>query len=165
MEHPDQRLFDDDLLSVAFRTGVISGRWERSDGGLPPAELVWPTVVFWIAAAPRAGAPDRFFVRLDLAAYRSVPPTGRFWDPATKAMLEFANYPKGKPGSRVAMVFRTDWGESGRAFYHPYDRVAAQSHAQWATEQPHLVWDANHTIVDYLTVVHGLLNSGDYIGV
>jgi hypothetical protein len=165
MEHPDQRLLDDDLRSVAFRTGVLDGRWDRSDGGLPSADLPWPSVIFWIAAARRDNAPDRFFVRLDVAGYRSVPPTGRFWDPATKAMLEFAKYPKGKPDSRIAKVFRTDWGESGRAFYHPYDRVAAQCHPQWVGEQPHLVWTANRTIVDYLTVVHGLLNSGDYIGV
>ena len=165
MEHPDQRLFGDDLLSVAFRTGVIGGRWDRADGGLPPADLVWPNVVFWIAAAPRTDAPDRFFVRLDAAGYRSVPPTGTFWDPATNTRLEFAKFPKGKPDSRVAKVFRTDWGESSRAFYHPYDRVAAQGHTAWPGEQPHLVWDANHTIVDYLWEIHGLLNSGDYVGI
>ena len=165
MEHPDHRLFNDDLLSVAFRTGVIGGRWNWSDGNLPAADLAWPTVIFWIAAAARPGAPDRFFVRLDAAGYRSVPPTGTFWDPVAKARLDFAKFPKGKPGSRVAKVFRTDWGESGRAFYHPYDRVAAQSHAQWAGEQPSLIWTPNHTIVDYLSEIHGLLNSGDYVGI
>ena len=164
MEHPDQRLFDDDLRSVAFRTGVIRGRWDQADGALLPADLAWPFVILWIAAARRDNAPDRFFVRLDAAGYRSVPPTGTFWDPATKASLEFAKRPKGKPDSRVAKVFRTDW-ESGRAFYHPYDRVAAQGHPQWAGEQPHLMWTANHTIVDYLTEIHGLLDSGDYVGV
>jgi len=164
MEHPDQRLFDDDLRSVAFRTGVIAGRWERSDGGLPAADLPWPAVIFWIAAAHRNNAPDRFFVCLDVAGYRAVPPTGTFWDAATKTTLEFTKRPKGQADSRVAKVFRTDW-ESGRALYHPYDRVAAQSHPQWAGEQPHLVWTANHTIVDYLSEIHGLLNSGDYVGV
>src|SRR6478752_7004997 len=113
MQHPDQRLFDDDLLSVAYRTGVMRGRWDRSHGGLPSVDLLWPTVIFWIAAAPRAGAPDRFFVRLDAGGYRSVPPTGTFWDPATTAALEFTKRPKGKPDSRVAKVFRTDW-ESAR---------------------------------------------------
>ena len=90
--------------------------------------------------------------------------TGTFWDPASNSTLEFAKRPKGKPESRVARVFMTDW-ESGRAFYHPYDRVAAQSHGNWPAEQPHLVWTANHTIVDYLTEFHALLNSGDYIGI
>lgn len=164
MERPDQRLFGDDLGSVAFRTGVISGRWDQPGGVVLPVDLTWPFVIFWIAAAHRENAPDRFFVRLDAAGYRSVPPTGTLWDPTTAATLEFALRPKGKPNSRVAKVFRTDW-EGGRAFYHPYDRVAAQSHSQWPGEQPHLVWTANHTIVDYLAEIHGLLNSADYIGV
>lgn len=162
---PDQRLFEDDVRSAEFRSGVVRGLWGLPERALLPADLEWPSVILWVAAAARANAPDQFFARLDVAGYRSAPPTGRFWDPATKAMLEFAKYPKGNAGSRVARVFRTDWGESGRAFYHPYDRVAAQSHPAWPNEQPHLVWTSNHTIVDYLTEVHGLLNSGDYIGV
>jgi hypothetical protein len=164
MDDPDQRLFYDDLRSVAFRTGVLNGRWGQPASPLLPEDMAWPLVIFWIAAARRDNSPDCFFVRLDAAGYRSVPPTGTFWDPATKGTLEFAMRPKGKPNSRVAKVFRTDW-EGGRAFYYPYDRVAAQSHQGWTSEQPNLVWTPNHTIVDYLTEVHGLLNSGDYIGV
>ncbi len=164
MGRPDQRLFEDDLRSAESRSGVIRGLWGLAGGTLLPADLTWPSVILWIAAARRDNAPDLFFVRLDLAGYRSVPPTGTFWDPTTKATLELAKRPKGRPGSRVAKVFRTDW-EGGRAFYHPYDRVAAQSHPQWVGEQPHLVWTASHTIVDYLTEIHGLLNSGDYIGI
>jgi hypothetical protein len=79
-------------------------------------------------------------------------------------MLALEKRPKGRPGSRFAKVFRTDW-EGGRAFYHPYDRAAANSHADWPSTQPHLVWNANHTIVDYLAEFHALLNSGDYLGV
>lgn len=79
-------------------------------------------------------------------------------------MLAPAKRPKGKPGSRVAMVFRLDWN-NGTAFYHPYDRVAAQGHPDWATTQPHLVWTSDNTIVDFLEEFHSLLNSGDYLGV
>ena len=71
--------------------------------------------------------------------------------------------PKGRPDSRVAKVFRTDW-ESGKAFYHPYDRMAAKGHTDWPKDQPSLIWDSDHTIVDYLEEIHSLLNSGDYIG-
>jgi hypothetical protein len=163
MERPDQRLFEEDLRSAEFQSGAIRGLWGLPEGALLPADLTWPSVILWITPATRTNAPDRFFVRLDASGYRSVPPTGTFWDPATRAALEFGKRPKGRPNSRVAKVFRTDW-EGGRALYHPYDRVAAQSHAKWVAEQPHLVWTANHTIVDYLTEIHGLLNSGDYIG-
>ena len=91
-------------------------------------------------------------------------PTGTFWDSATDTILDAERRPKGKADSRFAKVFRTDW-EDGRAFYHPYDRVAADSHSDWRTQQPHLVWTSDRTIVDYLEEIRSLLNSGDYVGV
>jgi hypothetical protein len=163
LEGPDQRLFKADLLSAEFRNGVINGWWGLPEEDVLPDEMAWPQRILWMAAAARAQAPDRFYVSLDVAGYRSVPPTGTFWDPATKAALDVAKRPKGKDGSRFAKVFRTDWNNA--AFYHPYDRVAAQGHAQWEKEQPHLVWTSNHTIVDYLTEFHSLLQSADYLGV
>ena len=163
MERPDQRLFESDLLSAEFRNGVVNGWWGLPEPAILPADFAWPQVILWIAAAVREGAPERFYFFLDAAGYRSVPPTGTFWDPGAKSALDVAKRPKGKPGSRFAMVFRTGWNNA--ALYHPFDRVAAQSHPQWATEQPHLIWTADHTISDYLAEVHPLLNSGDYLGV
>lgn len=119
--------------------------------------------ILWVQTAPRAEAPDRFYLQLDLEGYRTVSPTGTFWDPSTEASLAHDKRPKGKIDSRCAKVFRTDW-EGGRAFYHPYDRLAAAGHQQWTTEQPSLIWDCAHTIVDYLEEIHSLLNSGDYLG-
>jgi hypothetical protein len=163
MEKPDQRLFEEDLKSAEFRTGVVYGFWDMAGADVLPEELAWPTRVFWMSAAARANAPARFYVLLDLAGYRSVPPTGTFWDPTKKSALDFSKRPKGKPDSRFAKVFRTGW-ESGSAFYHPYDRVAAKGHPAWTTDQPHLVWTSDHTIVDYLEEFHSLLQGGDYIG-
>src|SRR5436190_10115102 len=100
MERPDQRLFEGDLCSAEFRDGVIQGRWGVPESGEVPADLAWPFVILWITAAERPNSPDRFFVRLDVSGYRSVPPTGTFWDPTTKATMEFAKRPKGKPNSR-----------------------------------------------------------------
>src|SRR5262249_51147747 len=94
---PDQRLFEEDLLSAEFRSGEIAGKWGLLGSDAIPPGLVWPKVVLWITAAPRQNAADRYFVCLDLAGYRSVPPTGTFWDPITKAMLAFPGRPKGKP--------------------------------------------------------------------
>lgn len=162
---PDQRLFEADLLSAEFRCGVVKGAWGPAEAEALPEGAAWPRVFFWLAAAPRENAPERFYVGLDAAGYRSVSPTGTFWDPATKARLDFAKFPKGRPDSRFAKVFRTDWGESGKAFYHPYDRVAAQGHTEWPKQQPHLIWTSNHTIVDYLEEFQSLLNGGDYLGV
>lgn len=164
MEKPDQRLFEADLSSADFRNGVAKGFWNLAGVDVLPDGLPWPNRVLWMSAAARANGPTLFHVQLDLSGYRSVPPTGTFWDPSTKSVLDFSKRPKGKTGSRFAMVFRTDW-ESGSAFYHPYDRVAAQGHPKWPTEQPHLVWTSDHTIVDYLEEFHSLLQCGDYLGV
>jgi len=168
MLSPDNRLFEADLQSAEFRDGEACRKWGKAEPDVIPNDdkaKAWPNVFLWIAAAPRANSPNRFHIALDAAGYRTVPPTGTFWDPAKKARLDFTAFPKGKSGSRFAMVFRTNWGESKRAFYHPYDRVAAQSHANWAKELPHLVWTDAHTIVNYLEEFHGLLNGGDYLGV
>lgn len=164
MEQPDKRLFEADLASAEFRNGVLNGWWAVVADDVLPLGLTWPRVIVWIGAAPRDTGPSRFYLSLDAAGYRTASPTGTFCDPATGAMLEAAKRPKGRPDSRLAKVFRTDW-EGGRAFYHPYDRVAAKGHKDWPSTQPHLVWTANHTIVDYLSEFHALLNCGDYLGV
>ena len=157
MKSPSQRLFEADLRSADFRSGVLKAYWDV-------AEVDWPQVILWVGAAPRTGAPDRYHVALNLEGYRAAAPTGTFWDPATDAMLDTARRPKGKANSRFAKVFRTDW-EDGKAFYHPYDRVAADSHSDWRMQQPHLVWTSEHTIVDYLEEIRSLLNSDEYDGV
>jgi hypothetical protein len=164
VEKPDQRLFQEDLLSTEFRSGAAKGQWGLPGQDLLPDDLAWPKVVLWIGASPRPNGADRFYVLLDAAGYRSVSPTGTFWDLSTKSVLELPKRPKGKPGSRFAKVFRTDW-KNGSAFYHPYDRVAAEGHEKWATEQPHLIWTSNHSIVDFLEEFHSLLNCGDYLGI
>jgi hypothetical protein len=164
MDRPDQRAFEADLQDAPFRIGVANAHWGVAPVDLLPADLCWPQVILWIAAASRSGAPDCFYVQLDCSNYRMVPPTGTFWDPEEKQILTFDRRPKGKPGSRVAQVFRTNWN-NGTAFYHPYDRVAAQGHPNWKTEQPSLVWDSNHSIVDLLAELHLLLNSHDYVGI
>ena len=162
MDSPDARLFEADVRSARFRNGVVNGWWDLADADI--ADTAWPARAIWISAAARTGAPDRFFLLIDLTGYRANAPTGTFWDPATESMLAVAKRPKGRPGSRCEKVFRTDW-KNGRAFYHPYDRVAAGGHPNWARKYPHLVWSIDCTIVDYLLQFHALLNSGNYIGI
>ena len=163
MEPPDRRAFQTDVESVGFRNGVVKGRWGFPDHGIPATPPTWPYVILWIAAAERQNSPDRFYLRLNLEGYRTEAPTGTFYDPATGSPLDLTMRPKGRPGSRVEKVFRTDW-KSGNAFYHPYDRVALPGHENWETENPNVVWTAEHTIVDYLLEFRKLLNSKDYLG-
>ena len=163
MEKPDQRLFESDLASAEFRAGVLKGYWGLAGAEVLPEQPAWPVRILWVEAAPRAEAPNRFYLGLNLDSYRTVPPTGTFWDLGTGAALAPKKRPKGKKDSRFAKVFRTDW-KDGLAFYHPYDRAAVEGHDRWLTEQPSLIWDSNHTIVDYLEEMHSLLHSGDYLG-
>jgi len=163
MDKPDQRLFEADLASAEFRAGAQKGYWGLAGTDILEGQPEWPLRVLWVSAAPRSGAPGRYYLQLDLSDYRTAPPTGTFWDPTTMSALALDKRPKGAKDSRVAKVFRTDW-EQGKAFYHPYDRVAASGHDKWVTEQPSLIWDSDHTIVDYLEEIHSLLNCGDYLG-
>ena len=164
MKPPEQRLFESDCESAEFLAGVARGRWGLASADLLPETVVWPHVVVWLGAAARLGAPERYYVLLDLTGYRNIQPTGTFWDPETKSTSVVARRPKGAPNSRFAKVFRTDW-ENGRAFYHPYDRLAAISHPDWPAAQPHLVWDSDHTIVHWLEEFSSLLLCGEYLGV
>lgn len=164
MKSPEQRLFESDCQSAEFLAGVARGRWGLATAELVPETIVWPKVVVWLGAAPRPGAPECYYVLLDMTGYRNVQPTGTFWDPATQATLAVGRRPQGASNSRFAKVFRTDWQE-GKAFYHPYDRLAASTHPDWVTAQPHLVWDSEHTIVDYLEEFSSLLHCGEYLGV
>lgn len=166
MSSPDQRLFEMHLRLPEYLDGVAKGLWGQVGSDDLPGGTAWPNVYFWMAAAPREGAPDRYYVALNLQGYGNQSPTGPFWDPTTKKSLEISKWPKGKPNSRFAMVFRTDGFEfAGKAFYHPYDRSPASDHPKWKTEQPHLVWTSAHTIVDYLEEFQSLLMSGDYLGI
>jgi hypothetical protein len=166
MSSPDQRLFEADLQSAEFRMGVLDRRWGEAELEAMPAGAAWPKRFFWIAAAKRDGAPERFYLALDLSGYRSVAPTGPFWDPVKKATLELAKWPKGRPNSGVASVFKTSaFTGAGNALYHPYDRVGSHNHGQWPAQMPQRVWTDKHTIADYLSEMYSLLNSGDYIGI
>ena len=157
-------MFEADLEGAEFRAGALKGLWGVADADVVPGDLTWPNVCFWLKAAPRENAPDRYYVMVDLSGYRKASPTGTFWDPANKRRLDLAHFPKGRANSRFAKVFRTDW-ENGKAFYHPYDRFAAEGHSGWPTEQPHLIWTEDRTIVDYLEEFQSLLTTEDYLGV
>jgi len=164
---PDQRLLEADLGLAEYRDGAMKGLWGQAEAiALPAGGAVWPTAYFWMAASAREGAPDRYYVVLNLAGYRAAPPNAAFWNPQQQQELELGKRPKGKPNSRFALVFRTDgFSFAGRAFYHPYDRLPLSDHPSWPTQHPHLIWDSEHTIVDYLEEFQTLLTSGDYVGV
>jgi hypothetical protein len=158
---PDERTLNADIEAAPFQIGVNKSQWDVAEAAVIPEGLTWPYRIFWVAAANRPSAPARFYLRLDCQGYPVSAPTGSFWDPERKDLLAPNKWPKGN--ERVSAVFRPDWNSA--VFYHPYDRVAASGHDQWKTQHPHLIWDSKHTIVEYLSEMHDLLNCADYLGI
>lgn len=149
---PDENVFRNDLRTAEYLIGAIESRWGVVETSLLPSGIVWPTAIIWVATKAKC---ERYFFRFDLADYPIQPPTGSFCDPESGEYLALDKRPKTK--GRGELVFRTDW--QGRvALYHPYDRVAAQSHSGWATQYPNLVWGRGHTITDLLEELFHFLN-------
>lgn len=151
-----QRLLEAELTGARFRAGEARGHWALA---APLSEMVWPFVDIWVSAAPRPNGPNHWLVRWDVDNYGSQANTGGFWDPVTNAYLAPARWPKGRPGSTVAAVFKVEgWAAPGRGFYHPYDRHAIPGHP-WPN-----TWTSQVSLTDFLTLVHRWLNCGDYLG-
>jgi len=157
-----QRLVDTDLRRVEFLMGVDAGRWDLAE---PFSVTVWPFVYTMVQAASRPNSPEQLLVRWDLENYSEQSPTGAFWDADTKSFLAPARWPKGRPGTPVATVFKVEgWAAPGRGFYHPYDRQARLNHNDWPAQNPQFIWTKDNTIVDFLHLVHRWLNCEDYLG-
>ena len=146
---PDERAFEADVAKAAFRLGQAERRW-RLIG------VTWPFTFLGVFAKD-----DREYVlRLNCAGYPQTAPTGGPWDMKADAILAFDQWPQGR-GGRVSAVFRTDW-KDGSALYLPCDRQSYIGHDNWRQEMPSKIWRPNDGIVQYLELVHELLQSRDY---
>jgi hypothetical protein len=152
---PSERLVRGHLAGGRFQMGVDRGEWRIVE------DRPWPHLLIAVSAAPRGSAPNEFVLLFDLTDYPTRAPTATPWDLEREAKLEEARRPK---GYRVGMAFRMNW-EGGRALYVPYDRVALESHPDWKTQFPTLVWTPTKTINFYLRNVHELLHDDDYEGI
>lgn len=152
---PDERAFLQHAASARFGAGLARGDWRIVH------EPAWPIVVFAVAAAPRARAPEEYGLRSDLAGYPFAAPTSTPWDLEKNEILAPERRPK---GCRVGLVFRSDWN-SGTALYAPYDRVAIVGHEGWNSTHPRYTWNASRDVVWFLSIIHDLLNDDDYTGV
>jgi hypothetical protein len=157
-----QRLLEADLQRADFLVGVDKGHWSLLH---PVSESEWPRVFTWVRAASRPTGPEQWLVRWDLAGYNEQSPTGAFWDVTAGALLPGALWPKAQADSVAAKVFRIDgWTQSGKAFYHPYDRLARHDHTDWPKQNPAYVWTNKNTLTDFIVLVHRWLNCEAYIG-
>ena len=149
MSAPDQRAFEVHVAKPAFRLAEIEGRWRL-------VEIAWPFVLIAVTAKDQR----KYVLRFNCSDYPHTPPTGGPWDSSRNAVLAFDLWPRGH-GGRVSAVFRTDW-KSGTALYLPCDRKSFAGHENWRDEIPSKIWRPKDGIVQYLELVHDLLNCRDY---
>jgi hypothetical protein len=146
---PDERALLKDLQNGAFRLGVAESKWRLGT-------INWPHLT--IAICARDG--QWFTLRFECVNYPIGPPTACLWDLERAARLAVELWPKGR-GGRVSAVFNPAW-KRGTALYLPCDREAITGHDVWLKTLPELIWRPADGIVQYLEIVHELLNSNDY---
>lgn len=155
---PDERALRSELASDRF-VREIGFRW-----GIPCLDGV--VVIIPVFARGVAGSPDKYFVRIDCQNYPAKAPTATFWSVEQNAQLANELRPWGT--GQVALVFRTDWAHEcppGGAFYHPCDRRALDSHADWPNTCPRACWSPDKGLTHFLNEIYRLLNSESYTGV
>lgn len=146
---PDERAFSADVAKATFRAAVADRRWHLH-------RLEWPFALIAITA----GDGREFVLRFNLAGYPEAPPTAGPWDTARETVLEPAQWPQHR-GGRLGAVFRPDW-KGGTALYLPCDRLSIVGHEPWRSQMPSKIWRPSAGIVQYLELVHDLLNCSDY---
>jgi len=146
---PDEKALRTDVAKATFRVAVLEQRWRLLD-------IAWPHVL--IAITAKSGR--EYVLRFNCTGYPATAPTAGPWDVKHNAILAFDLWPRSK-GGRLGAVFRTDW-KGGTALYLPCDRVSIEGHDNWRTEMPSKIWRPSAGIVQYLELVHELLNSNDY---
>lgn len=149
MTAPDVRAFEADLAKARFRLGQAEGRWRLLG-------VTWPFVSIGVTAKDGR----EYVLRFNCAGYPQIPPTAAPWDVIRQSHLAFDLWPRSK-GGRLGAVFNPNW-KSGTALYLPCDREAIAGHDNWRTEMPSKIWTPAVGIVQYLELVHELLNCRDY---
>jgi hypothetical protein len=140
-----------DLEAGPVQVGVARGQWQIG-------EFEYPVLMVRIAASPMTYARGWVDLRVDITSYPDQAPTICPWDVSVIAPLAADNRPN---GGRASMVFRSDW-ESGRALYHPCDRVAIAGHGDWPREHGDDMWDPDAGIAKVLRLLHTILNEADH---
>lgn len=149
MTAPDERAMRADVVKAAFRLGEMQGRWRL-------LTVAWPFVQITVTARDER----TFTLRFNCAGYPEVPPTATLWDPVVDKQLGFDRWPRSR-GGRVAAVFNPGW-KNGSALYLPCDRESFVGHDAWRTQLPSKIWRPREGVIQYLELVHELLNCRDY---
>lgn len=153
---PDERALREHLNGGRFMAGVAAGRWRL-------ISIEWPYVVVAVSAAERPSSPTEFVLRIEVAGYPQIAPTGGLWDITTNTWLPADQRPKGE---RIAQLFRMDgWAGAPNAMYAAWDRIGLQTHGGWADSNPLEAWNPTRDLSFILINVHEHLNADDYLGI
>ena len=97
MEKPDQRLFEDDLSSAEFRTGVVKGYWGLAGSRCAAGSTGMAERGFsgW-RRRPAPNAPDRFYISLDARRLQDRPSNRHVLGPDHKGHARILQTPKGQ---------------------------------------------------------------------
>lgn len=156
---PDKQCFRNHIQNGRFRLGIEDNKWR-----LISTDLVdWPKTIIAIRPAPLDNAPGEYTFRFDLDQYPNQAPTAQPWDAENNTPLAPDKWPKGKPDSRVAQVFRPEWNR-GQSLYLPCDRLAIQGHPDWVNQHRRYLWSVDKDISFFLGILYELLNSSNYQG-
>lgn len=146
---PDEKALRADVAKPAFRAGAAEKRWQLLD-------IVWPHVFIAVTAKDA----HVYTFRFDCTGFPASPPTAGPWDRARNAVLAPDLWPRSK-GGRLGAVFNLGW-KGGTALYLPCDRESIPGHDNWRTQMPSKIWRPSAGLVQYLELVHELLNCRDY---
>jgi len=149
MSGPDERAFEADVAKARFRLGQAEKRCRL-------VNITWPFALISVTAKDG----HEYVLRFNCSGYPQSPPTAGPWDTNRDAILAFDLWPRSQ-GGRLGSVFRTEW-KGGSALYLPCDRESIAGHDNWRTEMPSKIWNPTTGIVQYLELVHELLNCKDY---
>lgn len=145
-----QKRLNADLAADAVQVGVALGQWKilRSE---------FPYVLVSFSTSRQTHLSGSVVVRFDCTDYPDRPATACAWNIDGDTPLSPDQRPR---GGRATMTFRSDW-EGGRALYLPCDRMAIDSHPDWANQYPHDLWDSTKGIAEYFQLVSTILTEAD----
>lgn len=139
------------LAGTAVQIGVARGQWQIG-------ELDYPYLMVRVSASAQTCAHGYVDLRIEISGYPNLGITACPWSAEENLPLPAGQRPT---AGRAGTVFRTDW-ENGHALYHPCDRVAVGSHADWTREHVDELWDAEQGIAKFLRLIHTTLNEVDH---
>ncbi len=148
---PDEAAVCADLASRRFRKGEFEGKWTLLG-------FRHPELFIAFAAAARPDSPPSFLMRLDVAGFRAIGPTGQFWNGLTDKALASEERPMSTAGG--PMPYFSDFGP---CLYHPIDRLAFAG-GHWANDYLEDRWRPTDHLNRYLETVHDILHDPEYAG-